>query len=101
VDFNCSPDENNLSAGLGHCDHSPARLRCIELLESDAPNQFGTELYALRGNIERDLGHLCSFGGGLQGLPSWVRRPHRVVRWVIAKLIIRGLLVRQNNGLAA
>jgi len=74
---------------LGHIQHSPARLRCIELLETDTNNDFGRELYNLRGNIERELGHLCSFGGGLQSLPSWVRHPRRVARWIIAKLIIR------------
>jgi hypothetical protein len=87
--------------GLGHGKHSPARLRCIELMESDAPNRFGRELYALRGDIERDFGHLCSFGGGLQSLPSWVRRPRRVTRWVIAKLIIRAIRICLIKGLAA
>jgi hypothetical protein len=77
--------------GLGHGRHCPTRLRCIDLLESDTGNRFGPELYALRNNIERDLAHLCNFGGGLQSLPSWVRRPRRVVRWVIAKLIILAL----------
>jgi hypothetical protein len=87
--------------GLGHGKHCPARLRCIELLESDAPNPFGRELYGLRGDIERDLAHLCNFGGGLQSLPSWVRRPRRVARWVIAKLIILALRQCQIKGLAA
>jgi hypothetical protein len=87
--------------GLGHGKHCPARLRCIELLETDSGNPFGRQLYSLRETIERDLGHLCSFGGGLQSLPSWVRRPHRVTRWVIAKLIIRALRVLQIKGLAA
>ena len=86
---------------LGHCSHSPARLRCIELLESDTPDSFGKQLYAQRGDIERDFGHLCSFGGGLQGLPSWVRHPRRVARWVIAKLIICGVRDCQNAGVAA
>ncbi len=87
--------------GLGHGKHCPAQLRCIELLETDTGNCFGRQLYALRENIERDLGHLCNFGGGLQSLPSWVRRPHRVVRWVIAKLIILALRGCQIKGLAA
>jgi hypothetical protein len=87
--------------GLGHSQHSPGRLRCIELLESNPPNDFGRNLYTRRGDVERDLGHLCSFGGGLQGLPSWVRRPRRVARWVIAKLIIRGLRTCRNQRLAA
>ncbi len=86
-------------SGLGHCQHSPARLRSIEMLEG--PGRFGRELYALREEIERRFGRLCSFGGGLQPLPSWVRRPLRVTRWVIAKLIISGILQLQSHGLAA
>jgi len=85
--------------GLGHSGHSPARLRSIELLEGPGP--FGGEIYSLRAPIERSFGRLCSFGGGLQPLPSWVRRPRRVARWVIAKLIISGILELQSHGLAA
>lgn len=75
-------------AALGHRAHSPHRLRAIELLEG--PGQFGPELYRLRGQIERDYGQLTCFGGGLQPLPSWVRRPRRVALWVAAKFIING-----------
>lgn len=89
--------------GLGHRDHSPARLRAIDLLESPAAgalprpgtttgrSPFARDLYAMRGRIERRLGNLCSFGGGLAPLPAWVRTPHRVARWVAAKLVINGL----------
>ncbi len=73
--------------GLGHCYQSPHRLRGLELLASP----FGHALYAARDNIERDFGHLTSFGGGLTGLPSWVRRLGRVGMWVEAKLIINGV----------
>jgi len=85
--------------GLGHCQHAPARLRSIEMLEG--PDPFGKHLYASREEIERCFGWLCSLGGGLQPLPSWVRRPRRVVRWVIAKLIISGVHRVQSHGLAA
>jgi hypothetical protein len=85
--------------GLGHCSHSPSRLRSIELLEG--PDDFGRDLYRQRENIERNLGHLCSFGGGLQPLPSWVRHPRRVVQWVLAKLILNALRECRNKGLAA
>lgn len=84
---------------LGHREHSPARLRSIELLEGQ--DDFGRDLYGLREQIERRFGRLCSFGGGLQPLPSWVRHPRRVNRWVIAKLIINGLLAPHSHGLAA
>jgi hypothetical protein len=73
--------------GLGHCYQSPHRLRGLELLASP----FGQALYAARDDIERDFGHLTSFGGGLTGLPSWVRRLGRVGMWVEAKLIINGI----------
>lgn len=87
--------------GLGHGKggHSPARLRAIGLLESPPPGRlpaagrapFARELYAMRADIERRLGNLCCFGGGLAPLPAWVRTPHRVARWVAAKLVINGL----------
>ncbi len=73
--------------GLGHCYQSPHRLRGLELLASP----FGQAVDAARDDIERDFGHLTSFGGGLTGLPSWVRRLGRVGMWVEAKLIINGV----------
>lgn len=83
--------------GLGHCYQSPHRLRGMELLASP----FGRSLYASRGDIERDFGHLTSFGGGLSGLPSWVRRSGRVGMWVEAKLIINGVRALCNQRLTA
>jgi hypothetical protein len=89
-------------AGLGHRGHSPHRLRSIELLEGPAElNRFGRSLYARRGQIERDFGNAGSFGGGLQPLPNFVRRPRRVALWVIGKLIINGMRVCQKHGLTA
>ena len=99
--------------GLGHRDHSPARLRSIELLESPTPGNlprpgtaagrcdFARDLYAARGDIERRLGNLCGFGGGLAPLPAWVRTPHRVARWTAAKLVINGLRQCKLQGLTA
>lgn len=110
----CSPQGIQLVAprkkpgtGLGHGKggHSPARLRSIQLLESPAPGDlprprpgaaagrtpFARGLYAMRSDIERRLGNLCCFGGGLAPLPAWVRTPHRVARWVAAKLVVNGL----------
>ena len=95
-------------SGLGHCPHSPYRLRSIQMLEGDPDPMafalhdargFGRGIYRQRGQIERDLGQLCCFGGGLQPLPAWVRRPHRVALWVILKLIINGLRIQHNHGL--
>ena len=88
--------------GLGHRDHSPHRLRSIELLEGPAGlNGFGPALYARRGQVERDFGNAGSFGCGLQPLPNFVRRPRRVVLWAIGKLIINGLRICQKHGLTA
>jgi hypothetical protein len=86
--------------GLGHCWHSPFRLRSIALLE-EKDHDFGRRLYALRPQIERDYGHLVSFGGGLSCLPAWVRTPHRVAAFVAAKLVINAFRLCQIKGLAA
>ena len=80
--------------GLGHQQHEPSRLRSIQLLESDSP--FARTLYAQRGDIERHFGHSGNFGGGLQPLPNWVRRPRRVVLWVVTKLLLNGLRLRNQ-----
>jgi len=95
--------------GLGHGKggHSAGRLRSIRLTESPAPGDlpsagrapFARDLYAMRADIERRLGNLCCFGGGLAPLPAWVRTPHRVARWVAAKLVINGLRQCQLQGL--
>ena len=90
---------------LGHRAHAPQRLRSIALLEpprvppANPLPSLGPELYRLRGHLERDYGHLGSFGGGLQPLPNFVRRPRRIACWVIAKLIINGLRICKNHGL--
>lgn len=82
--------------GLGHRRHSPHRLRAIQMLESPAQlNDFGRQLYQQRGQIERDFGNLVSFGGGLQGLPAWVRRIWRVRAWVHGKLLINAVRIRR------
>jgi Transposase DDE domain len=85
--------------GLGHHAHHPSRLRAIELLEDPLHARFGRGLYATRVSIERRLGNLCTFGGGLAPLPAWVRRPRRVARWVAAKLVINGLRQCKLQGL--
>lgn len=81
---------------LGHRRHSPHRLRAIEMLEPPAGlNVFGKQLHHGRGQIERDFGNLTSFGGGLQGLPSWVRRIWRVRAWVYGKLLINAIRIKR------
>ena len=84
--------------GLGHCYQSPHRLRCIDLTEPPADvNPFGRALRDQRRQIERDFGNLCSFGGGLAGLPPWVRRPWRVRSWMHAKLLINAARLRYRR----
>ena len=70
-------------AGRGHEQQSEARLMSLSLCVDGQPPQ-----YQRRRDIERYFGQLTGFGGGLQPLPSWVRRRDRVYRWVTAKLVI-------------
>jgi hypothetical protein len=81
------------STQLGHQRHSPYRLRCIELRKG----RFGREIFNYRGQIERDFGGLTSFGGGLTGLPSWVRTFPRVRNWIHGKLLINAARWFRNH----
>lgn len=74
----------------GHRRQSPARLRAIALLEGPTP-AFGQGLLAARTQVERHFGNWTNWGGGLNGLPAWVRSYHRVHRWVQAKLALTAL----------
>jgi hypothetical protein len=58
---------------------------------------FGRAVYALRTAIERSFGNTVSFGGGLSGLPAWVRGRERVRTWVWAKLLINGCRILENK----
>lgn len=82
--------------GLGHQHHSPYRIRCIEMFEGPTAELGGLarRMQQDRGQIERDFGNLASFGGGIQGLPAWVRRHRRVHRWLWAKLMINAARIR-------
>lgn len=81
--------------GLGHRYQSPHRVRGIEAMESPAGvNRFGKDLYRRRLQIERDLGNMASFGGGMQNPPPWVRRIWRVRNWVHAKLLVNAARIR-------
>jgi hypothetical protein len=114
VGYQLVAPREKVGAGLGHRRQSPYRLRCIELLRGTvgaggslrdridrAFGVFGRELYALRGRIERSFGNATSFAGGLGPLPAWVRRSHRVWRWVWAKLLINGVRILRKQGLTA
>lgn len=66
--------------------HHPNRLASIALTEHDASwHDIRTRV---RPTIERYFGALASVGGGLWGLPPWVRRLHRVRVWVGAKMAL-------------
>jgi hypothetical protein len=54
-----------------------------------------------RDRIERRLGNLCGFGGGLAALPAWVRTPRRVHLWVQGKLLVNAVRIRINEREAA
>jgi hypothetical protein len=85
-------------SGRGHHYQSPHRLRAIDQLEPPGGlNEFGPALYERRSDIERQFSQLCSFGGGLGPLPSWVRRIWRVRHWVWAKLLINAARIRVNR----
>jgi hypothetical protein len=65
----------------------PARRRCMDLTEF-APGAFADALLAQRRTIETMHANLTGWGGGLIGLPAWVRGLPRVRRWVGAKLLL-------------
>lgn len=71
------------NAGQGHRRQCPVRLAAIALWRKDA------EKYSrMRWHVERAQAHQSIFAGGLQPLPTWIRRLPRVKRWVAAKIVI-------------
>lgn len=83
--------------GLGHVRQSVHRKHALEMIQ----RPFGLALLTQREAIERLFANVTSFSGGLSPLPAWVRRLHRVTRWVWAKLIINAARIRFRKGLAA
>jgi hypothetical protein len=76
--------------GTGHRQQAAGRLRCIALTEGPFP-AFAKRLLLDRAEVERQFGNLVNWGGGLNGLPAWVRTHRRVRRWVQAKLALARL----------
>lgn len=74
-------------AALGHRRHQGGRVEAIARINHPFP-AFITQLFADRTAIERAFGNLVNWGGGLTGLPAWVRTYPRVHRWVQAKLVL-------------
>lgn len=90
------------AAGMRHARRVRQRVRSVEALEPPAGiNAFGPEVHRMRRDIETSLGNLTSFGGGLQGLPSWVRRIWRVRRWIHGKLLINACRIRCRHRVRA
>jgi Transposase DDE domain len=76
--------------GTGHRQQTAGRLRSIAITENPYP-AFGQRLLQDRAAIERHYGNLTNWGGGLSGLPAWVRTHRRVHRWVQAKMVLAAL----------
>lgn len=93
-----TPQRNGPGKRPGHRRQSPGRLRNLSLLSSPKP-MFAAGLLHDRAAIERDYGQLTNWGGGLVGLPPWVRTHTRVHRWVQAKLTLTALRrrLKQHN----
>jgi len=86
-----APPQRPRGAGRGHGPQDPHRRHALEMLR----RPMGQDLRRLRYQVEQRFGHLCSFGGGLSPLPSWVRRLRRVRQWVQMKLIINALRIQR------
>lgn len=83
--------------------NSEARLRSLDLLNPllhrEGRKSFGQFLMRERTGIERIFGHAAMLG--LNHLPPWVRRPHRVAAWVAGKLIFYMMRCREIKRLTA
>lgn len=72
----------------------PFRIAARDYLQSPR----GKNQFKKRNAIERFFGALKSHTFGLQGLPSWVRRIHRVRRWITSKIILfLACKIHKNN----
>lgn len=94
-----APRRNGPHRGLGHIRQSLSRLRAMELLEHSTTG-FGPDLMQRRRRIESVFGNLASASYGITALPAWVRRMHRVEKWVAAKILIFTLIHSTRKGAA-
>jgi hypothetical protein len=85
-----TPRRGGPGKATGHREQAAGRLRSIELTEGPFPG-FARQLLLDRAEIERQFGNLVNWGGGLNGLPAWVRTHRRVRLWVQAKLVLTAL----------
>lgn len=76
--------QRKTTKGVGHRQHSPFRLRAIEM----QTRRFAKGLVFFRRMIETAFAQLTTLSFGLGPLPNWVRTKNRVRNWVRAKLIL-------------
>jgi hypothetical protein len=75
-----TPLINNYAGPRSH----PRRRRLARIMNLE----IGDRIANAREHIERQFGLLGNLGFGLKGLPNWVRRRHRVTRWVSCKILL-------------
>jgi hypothetical protein len=76
----------------------PQRIRSLDICANPmgygrSRLSVGLEVLSRRGQIERDFGNVTM--DGLYAPPPWVRTPHRMATWAVAKLIQR--MARQTE----
>jgi hypothetical protein len=75
-----TPLINNYAGPRSH----PRRRRLAHIMNTE----LGDRIANAREHVERQFGLMGNLGFGLKGLPNWVRRHHRVFRWVSCKLLL-------------
>lgn len=75
-----TPLINNYASPRSH----PRRVRLMRIMN----NEIGIKIANAREHIERQFALLGNLGFGFKGLPNWVRRQHRVTRWISHKLLL-------------
>ena len=62
----------------------PRRKQLLRLFMTDV----GRKYLKRRDDIERSFARMSNLACGYKGLPNWVRRQHRVERWMWGKILI-------------
>lgn len=74
----------------------PRRLQLLRLRK----RAVGQRLLRWRDEIERTFGQATVLSFGYKGLPAWVRRPHRVYRWMWGKTVLYHCWLIQKKNVA-
>jgi hypothetical protein len=71
------------------------RYVLVRLMQTD----WGERLLKLRDTVERAFAQLCNISFGFKGLPSWIRRLHRVRYWISGKVLLHNsyLMLKQQR----